>query len=46
LRLNLHGSAPAEVEDNVRLFAFDIPPALWRTLRDSGCIDSRAPTPD
>ena len=32
----------AEIADNARLFALDIPPALWRTLRDEGCIDAAA----
>ncbi|MGH7788923.1 MAG: aldo/keto reductase, partial [Candidatus Binatia bacterium] len=38
--------SPAEITDNARLFALDIPPALWRTLRDEGCIDPAAPAPD
>ena len=29
----------AEIADNARLFALDIPPALWRALRDEGGID-------
>lgn len=37
--------SPAEIADNARLFALDIPPALWRTLRDEGCIDADAPGP-
>jgi D-threo-aldose 1-dehydrogenase len=35
----------AEIEENVRLFALDLPSALWRALRDEGLIDSRAPVP-
>jgi D-threo-aldose 1-dehydrogenase len=35
----------AEVTDNARLFALDLPPALWRALRDEGGIDPSAPTP-
>ena len=35
----------AEITDNARLFALDIPPALWRTLRDEGCIDRATPGP-
>jgi hypothetical protein len=32
---------PAEIEENVRLFALELPPTLWRALRDEGLIDSR-----
>jgi len=35
----------AEIADNAPLFALDIPPALWRALRDAGCIDPTAPGP-
>src|SRR5262249_33187528 len=35
----------AEIEENVRLFALDLPSALWRALRDEGLIDPRAPVP-
>jgi D-threo-aldose 1-dehydrogenase len=35
----------AEIADNARLFALDIPPALWRALRDEGCIGRTAPAP-
>jgi len=35
--------SPAEIEENVRLFGIDIPPALWRTLQREGLIDSAAP---
>ena len=35
----------AEIEENVHLFALDLPSALWRALRDEGLIDSRAPVP-
>ena len=34
-----------EIAENARLFALDIPPALWRALRDAGCIDPHAPVP-
>jgi aryl-alcohol dehydrogenase-like predicted oxidoreductase len=33
----------AEIADNARLFALDIPPALWRALRDEGGVDPNAP---
>jgi D-threo-aldose 1-dehydrogenase len=35
----------AEITENARLFALDIPPALWRALRDAGCLDPHAPVP-
>lgn len=37
--------SPAEIADNAQLFAREIPPALWRTLRDAGCISPTAPIP-
>lgn len=33
----------AEISENARLFALDIPAALWRALRDAGAIDPTAP---
>jgi D-threo-aldose 1-dehydrogenase len=35
----------AEIEENARMFAWDIPDALWADLRSEGLIDPRAPTP-
>ena len=37
--------SPAEIEENARLFALDIPSELWRALRREGCIDANAPCP-
>lgn len=38
-------SAPREIEQNVRLMQMNIPPDLWRDLREKGLIDPKAPTP-
>ncbi len=35
----------AEVEDNVRMVEFPIPPALWTALKQAGLIAAAAPTP-
>ena len=35
----------AEVEENVRMVEFPIPPALWAELKDSGLIAAAAPIP-
>lgn len=35
----------SELQQNVRAFAAPIPGALWRSLRDEGLLDPRAPTP-
>jgi D-threo-aldose 1-dehydrogenase len=37
--------SPAEVDENARLFALDIPPELWRALLREGLVDPRAPVP-
>jgi D-threo-aldose 1-dehydrogenase len=36
----------AEIAENARLFALDIPAELWHALRREGLIDPRAPLPD
>ena len=36
---------PAEVEDNLAMASFDIPPALWADLKDEGLLPPNAPTP-
>ena len=36
---------PAEVEDNLAMASFDIPPALWADLKDDGLLPPNAPTP-
>ena len=35
----------AEINQNLGLFAHDIPPALWAELRQDGLLDPRAPVP-
>jgi len=37
--------SPGQVEDTIRLHAFDIPADLWRGLRDAGLIAPNAPLP-
>jgi len=37
--------SPAEMEENVRLFALDIPPELWRALQRDGLVAADAPVP-
>ena len=38
--------SPAEIEENVRDFACEIPAALWRSLRRDGLLPPDAPLPD
>lgn len=37
--------SPEEVEENVRMFEFEIPADFWTELRDEGLIPDAAPTP-
>jgi D-threo-aldose 1-dehydrogenase len=37
--------AESEVEENLRLLRYPIPPALWRDLRTAGLLRGDAPTP-
>ena len=37
--------AASEVEENLRLLRYPIPPALWRDLKTVGLVRGDAPTP-
>lgn len=38
------GQSAAEIEDNLAAYSEDIPPELWRTLKEKGILRSDAPT--
>ena len=40
------GRSPEEVEENVRMAEYDIPPGLWGELKDEGLLPREAPTPE